>query len=153
MLPKPWISLGDHQVGNMKGVGRVYQQTFLDTRQLYDRTTPITAADLLIDRVLSFFEEQGVMLVRVLTDRGTEYCGNPERHEYELFAAYSIRWSNRDNETIPSSSSRWATTAPVPKDRYRERQTKSARPATASRKAKHPFPAFDDRRAGRAAHL
>jgi len=23
----------------------------------------------------------------VLTDRGTEYCGNPERHDYELYLA------------------------------------------------------------------
>jgi transposase InsO family protein len=80
-------------VGNMKGVGRIYQQTFVDTyskvtfAKLYDRKTPITAADLLNDRVLPFFEEQGVALLRVLTDRGTEYCGNPERHEYELYLA------------------------------------------------------------------
>ena len=80
-------------VGNMKGVGRIYQQTFLDTyskvtfAKLYDRKTPITAADLLNDRVLPFFEEQGVRLLRVLTDRGTEYCGNPERHQYELYLA------------------------------------------------------------------
>ena len=80
-------------VGNMKGVGRIYQQTFVDTyskvtfAKLYDRKTPITAADLLNDRVLPFFEEQGVSLLRVLTDRGTEYCGNPERHEYELYLA------------------------------------------------------------------
>jgi hypothetical protein len=25
--------------------------------------------------------------LRVLTDRGSEYCGNPERHEYELYLA------------------------------------------------------------------
>ncbi len=24
---------------------------------------------------------------RILTDRGTEFCGNPERHEYELYRA------------------------------------------------------------------
>ena len=78
-------------VGNMKGVGRIYQQTFVDTyskvafAKLYDRKTPLTAADLLNDRVIPFFDEQGVKLQRVLTDRGTEYCGNPERHEYELY--------------------------------------------------------------------
>ena len=38
-------------VGNLKGVGRVYQETFIDTyskvacAKLYDRKTPITAAD------------------------------------------------------------------------------------------------------------
>src|ERR1700739_1276570 len=48
-------------VGNMKGVGRIYQQTFVDTyakvacAKLYDRKTPITAADLLNDRVLQPF--------------------------------------------------------------------------------------------------
>ena len=55
--------------------------------KLYDRKTPITSGDLLNDRVLPFFEDQGVALLRVLTDRGTEYCGNPERHEYELYLA------------------------------------------------------------------
>ena len=80
-------------VGTMKGVGRIYQQTFIDTyakvgfAKLYDRKTPITAADLLNDRVISFFDEHGIPLLRVLTDRGTEYCGNPERHEYELYLA------------------------------------------------------------------
>ena len=80
-------------VGNMKGVGRIYQQTFIDTyskvafAKLYDRKTPITAADLLNDRVVPFFDEKEVRLSRVLTDRGTEYCGNPEHHEYELYLA------------------------------------------------------------------
>jgi transposase InsO family protein len=80
-------------VGNLKGVGRVYQQTFIDTyskvacAKLYDRKTPITAADLLNDRVLPLFDEHNVKLLRVLTDRGSEYCGNPERHEYELYLA------------------------------------------------------------------
>jgi transposase InsO family protein len=80
-------------VGTLKGVGRIYQQTFIDTyakvafAKLYDRKTPITAADLLNDRVLPFFDEHDIRLSRVLTDRGTEYCGNPERHEYELYLA------------------------------------------------------------------
>jgi transposase InsO family protein len=80
-------------VGNLKGVGRVYQQTFIDTyakvafAKLYGRKTPLTAAELLNDRVVPFYDEQEVGLLRVLTDRGTEYCGNPERHEYELYLA------------------------------------------------------------------
>jgi transposase InsO family protein len=55
--------------------------------KLYDRKTPVTAADLLNDRVLAFFEEFEISLLRMLTDRGTEYCGNPEHHEYELYLA------------------------------------------------------------------
>ena len=80
-------------VGTLKGVGRIYQQTFIDTyskvgfAKLYDRKTPVTAADLLNDRVLPFFEQHAIPLNRVLTDRGTEYCGAPERHEYELYLA------------------------------------------------------------------
>jgi transposase InsO family protein len=80
-------------VGTLKGVGRIYQQTFIDTyskvgfAKLYDRKTPVTAAELLNDRVLPFFEQQEIPLSRVLTDRGTEYCGAPERHEYELYLA------------------------------------------------------------------
>jgi transposase InsO family protein len=80
-------------VGNMKGVGRIYQQTFVDTyakvafAKLYDRKTALTAADLLNDRVVPFYDAQDVKLTRVLTDRGTEYCGNPEHHEYELYLA------------------------------------------------------------------
>jgi transposase InsO family protein len=80
-------------VGTLKGVGRIYQQTFIDTyakvafAKLYDRKTPITAADLLNDRVLPFYDEHGIPLCRVLTDRGTEYCGTPEHHDYELYLA------------------------------------------------------------------
>ena len=55
--------------------------------KLYDRKTPITAADLLNDRVVPFFDEHGIAVSRILTDRGTEYCGTPERHEYELYLA------------------------------------------------------------------
>jgi len=80
-------------VGTLTGVGRIYQQTFIETyskvglAKLYDRKTPVTAADLLNDRGLPFFEEQEIPLNRVRTDRGTEYCGAPERHEYELSLA------------------------------------------------------------------
>src|SRR5215471_10738420 len=80
-------------VGTLKGVGRIYQQTFIDTyaklgfAKLYDRKTPITAADLLNDRVIPFYENADVPLQRILTDRGTEYCGTHDRHEYELYLA------------------------------------------------------------------
>jgi len=80
-----------YYVGNLKGVGRIYQQTLIDTYsklafvKLYDRKNAITAADMLNDRVLPFFEEHGVPLLRILTDRGSEYCGNRESHEYALY--------------------------------------------------------------------
>lgn len=82
-------------VGNLKGVGRIYQQTFVDTYskvahcKLYVSKTPITAADLLNDRVLPFYESQGLPMLRILTDRGTEYCGRVEHHDYQLYLALS----------------------------------------------------------------
>jgi len=80
-------------VGNLKGVGRIYQQTFVDTyskvafAKLYTTKTPITAADTLNDRVLPFFSSQELPMLRILTDRGTEYCGRPEAHDYQLYLA------------------------------------------------------------------
>lgn len=80
-----------YYVGNIKGVGRIYQQTFIDTysrvafAKLYTSKHAITSADLLNDRVLPFFEEHHIPLLRILTDRGTEFKGKPEHHEYELY--------------------------------------------------------------------
>jgi transposase InsO family protein len=55
--------------------------------KLYDRKTALTAADLLNDQVVPFFDAHEVPLSRILTDRGTEYCGSPDTHEYELYLA------------------------------------------------------------------
>ena len=80
-------------VGTLKGVGRIYQQTFIDTysrvafAKLYDRKNALVAADTLNDRVLPFFDSHDVRLLRVLTDRGSEYCGSVQHHEYELYLA------------------------------------------------------------------
>ncbi len=80
-------------VGTLKGVGRIYQQTFVDTyskiafAKLYTTKTPITSADLLNDKVLPFFEEKELPLLRILTDRGTEYCGKAESHDFQLYLA------------------------------------------------------------------
>ena len=80
-------------VGTLKGVGRIYQQTFVDTYskvafcKLYNQKTPITAADTLNDKVVPFFESYSVPLHRVLTDRGTEFCGRADQHDYQLFLA------------------------------------------------------------------
>ena len=82
-----------YYVGNMKGVGRIYQQTFIDTysrvafAKLYNEKTAITAAHLLNEVVLPWFNEQDIPLLRVLTDRGTEYCGKVEHHAYQLYLA------------------------------------------------------------------
>lgn len=80
-----------YYVGTIKGVGRIYQQTFIDTyckvaqARLYTAKDAITAADLLNDKVLPMYEEQGIRLLRILTDRGTEYCGKLENHPFQLY--------------------------------------------------------------------
>ena len=80
-----------YYVGYIKGVGKIYQQTFVDTYsrvaivKLYDQKTALTAADAMNDRILPFFESHDIPLLRVLTDRGTEYCGKVEQHPYELY--------------------------------------------------------------------
>jgi hypothetical protein len=82
-----------YYVGNLKGVGRIYQQTYIDTyakvgfAKLYTTKTPITSADLLNDKVLPFYEQHQLPLLRILTDRGTEYCGKAETHDYQLYLA------------------------------------------------------------------
>lgn len=82
-----------YYVGYIKGVGKIYQQTFIDTytkvahAKVYDRKNALVAADLLNDRVIPFYEQHEIPLLRILTDRGTEYCGNREHHEYQLYMA------------------------------------------------------------------
>jgi transposase InsO family protein len=82
-----------YYVGTIKGIGRIYQQTFIDTytkvgfAKLYTSKHAITAADLLNDQVLPWYEEQDLKLLRILTDRGTEYNGSIEHHEYQLYLA------------------------------------------------------------------
>jgi hypothetical protein len=82
-----------YYVGNIKGVGHIYQQTFIDTyakvafTKLYDRKNALVAAEMLNDKVVPFFEQHDLRLLRILTDRGTEYCGIKEQHEYQLYLA------------------------------------------------------------------
>ena len=79
-------------IGYIKGVRRIYQQTVVDTyssvafAKVYDPKTPVTAADCLNDRALPFFEEHDVDVLRVLTDRGTEFCGREDIHPYEFYS-------------------------------------------------------------------
>ena len=82
-----------YYVGTIKGVGRIYQQTFIDMyskvafAKLYTQKNALVAADLLNDRVVPWFDAQQIAILRILTDRGTEYCGNLEHHEYQLYLA------------------------------------------------------------------
>ena len=97
-------------VGTLKGVGRVYEQTFVDTyskvaqAKLYTTKTPITAADLLNDRVLPYFESHELPILRMLTDRGTEFCGRVERHDYQLILAINDIEHTRTKANSPQTN-------------------------------------------------
>jgi transposase InsO family protein len=79
--------------GTLKGVGKVYVQVVIDVfcslafAKVYTSKIPITASDLLYDRVLPFYEALGVEVGAVLTDNGREFCGRPDAHPYELLLA------------------------------------------------------------------
>lgn len=85
------VSQDTFYVGTIKGIGRVYQQTVIDTyskvafAKLYQMKTAITAADILNDKVIPFFKGKNIPILRILTDRGTEFCGRPEEHPYQLY--------------------------------------------------------------------
>jgi len=80
-------------VGTLKGVGRIYQQTFIDTypavgfAKLYTSNVRINSADLLNDRMIPCFDKYEIALLRILTDRGMEFCGKADTHDYDLFLA------------------------------------------------------------------
>jgi len=79
--------------GTLKGVGKVYVQVVVDVfcslafAKVYTSKMPVTACDLLYERVLPFYDELGVEIGAVLTDNGREFCGKPEQHPYELLLA------------------------------------------------------------------
>jgi transposase InsO family protein len=97
-------------VGTLKGVGRIYQQSFIDSfaavafAKLYTTKQPINAADLLNDQVLPFFDQQELPLLRVLTDRGTEFCGRADAHDYELFLALNDIEHSRTKAKSPQTN-------------------------------------------------
>jgi len=97
-------------VGTIKGVGRIYQQTFIDTfssvafAKLYTSKHPINSADLLNDRVIPCFDQHGIPLLRILTDRGTEFCGKPDKHDYELFLALNDIEHSRTKAKHPQTN-------------------------------------------------
>jgi transposase InsO family protein len=99
-----------YYVGTMKGVGRIYQQTFVDTysrvalAKLYLEKTAITAADMLNDQVIPFFDEHEIGLQRILTDRGTEYCGKVENHSYQLYLAMEDIDHSRTKANSPQTN-------------------------------------------------
>jgi hypothetical protein len=76
------LSQDTYYLGNIKEVGRVYQQTMINTyskvsfAKLYERKNVLIDADVLNDLVFLWFDTEDVRILRHLTDIGTEYCGS-----------------------------------------------------------------------------
>lgn len=111
-IPHPGFLLGQDTcyIGYIKGVGKIYQQTAIDTHsnvgfaKVYPDKTALTAADFLNNKVLPFFDSENMALLRILTDRGTEYCGRIETHPYQLFLHLSGIEHSRTKVRHPQTS-------------------------------------------------
>jgi transposase InsO family protein len=93
--PRPGYLLSQDTffVGYFKGIGRVYMQAVIDTfcslgfAKLYTSKQAITAADILNDRVIPFYQDQDLPIEHILTDNGSEYCGRIMDHYYQILLA------------------------------------------------------------------
>jgi transposase len=133
--PQPGFLLGQdtYFVGTIKGVGKIYMQSVVDTNcslgfaKLYLSKVPMTAVDVLYDRVLPFYEEHRVEVDHLLTDNGREYCGRPLNHPFELFLAVNQiehrrtdigspetnGFCERFHRTVKEEFSQWRSVAPT----------------------------------------
>jgi len=82
-------------IGTIKGIGKIYMQSVVDAHcslgfaKVYLSKVPMTAVDVLNDRVLPFYEEHSAEVEHILTDNGREYCGRELKHHFELFLTIS----------------------------------------------------------------
>ncbi len=88
-----------YHVGYIKGVGKIYRQTFINTytrvafAKVYDRKNALVAADMLNYKVFPFYREQDVELLGILTDRETEYCRAREHCDVVKLDSFSLNVS------------------------------------------------------------
>ena len=99
-----------YYVGYIKGIGKIYQQTGIDTysnigfAKVHTRKTSLEASDFLNDKALPFFDEHGISILRILTDRGSEYCGRADSHRYQLFLALQDIEHSRTKARSPQTN-------------------------------------------------
>ena len=99
-----------YYVGHIKGIGKIYQQTGIDTysnigfAKVYNQKTSLEASDFLNDKVLPFFDEHKISILRTLTDRGSEYCGRADSHRYQLFLALQDIEHNKTKARSPQTN-------------------------------------------------
>jgi len=97
-------------VGTIKGIGKIYMQSVVDAHcslgfaKLYLSKVPMTAVDVLDDRVLPFYEEHSAEVEHLLTDNGREYCGRELKHHFQLFLAISQIQHRRTEVRSPQTN-------------------------------------------------
>jgi len=90
--PGQLLSQDTFFVGTLKGVGRGYMHTVIDTYGsfafgfLHTTKQPEAAVSVVHNDVVPFYKEHGIEVKAILTDNGREYCGT-EAHPYELYLA------------------------------------------------------------------
>jgi len=78
-------------VATQRCIGKVYLQTVIDCHSPhswgtpYNSKLPVTAAHVLNDKVLPFFEEHHARVENRLSDKGREFCDREDHHPFELF--------------------------------------------------------------------
>lgn len=121
-------------VGTIKGLGKIYQQTVIDANsshifaKRYLSKVPMTAVDVLNDRVLPFYEEHHVEIEHLLTDNGREYCGRPVGHPFELYLAIQQIEHQRLLRTLSSHGEGRILRRGLPQNVLRITRTVAARP-------------------------
>jgi transposase InsO family protein len=84
------LSQDTFHVGTLKGVGRLYLHTVVDTYGSYafgfldTSNSPEAAVAVLHNAVLPFYRDRQIQVENILTDNGREFCGG-KRHAYELY--------------------------------------------------------------------
>ena len=71
---------------------------------MLSKSQPITVADLLNDRVLPFYASEELPVLRILIDRGTEYCGKADRHDDQLYLAINDIEHTRTKVRYPQTN-------------------------------------------------
>jgi transposase InsO family protein len=107
--PGELLSQDTFYVGTLKGVGRVYLHTVVDTFGsyafgfLHTSKQPEAAVAVLHNDVLPFYQEHGIPVEKVLTDNGREFCGT-DNHAYELYLELNDIQHKRTKVAHPQSN-------------------------------------------------
>lgn len=97
-------------VGTINGVGKIYMQTVIDAQcshvfaKLYVSKARITAADIINDRVLPFYEEHDTPVEHLLTYNGREFRGRELQHPFEIFLALNQIKHRRTKDHLPETN-------------------------------------------------